>query len=262
MAASDWGLSDAQQANLGMGANPFLGSGGSPYLQSMIDQSSQDVVQNYNLTQQPAFNAAMVNSGSFGNEGVNQMNQQAQNMLQKNLGQLSTGMRQQDYTNQQNQYQWQQGLLNQQNQFQQNFGENQREFNLGFGRSTFNDAYSQNMNNLTTGMGLLGNMYGYTGSDITNAGAMQNTPMDYWTKFSNAANSLGQGYGTDTSVRGTTSNPLMGALGGAQLGSSAYNWWNKNNPSSTPAPSYGTDNSNFGSNLTQQTGDYNTGSFY
>src|ERR1700704_3526555 len=109
--SNPWGLSTAQQSNLGMGANPFLGNGGSPYLQNMIDQSSQDVVKNYNLTQQPAFNAAMVNSGSFGNEGVNQMNQQAQNMLQKNLGQLSTGMRQQDYTNQQNQYQWQQGLL-------------------------------------------------------------------------------------------------------------------------------------------------------
>jgi|SRR5882672_10671302 len=257
MADNTWGLTDAQQANLGMGANPFLGNGGSPYLQGQIDAASQDVVNNYNLTQQPAFNAAMVNSGSFGNEGVNQMNQQGQNMLQKNLGQLSNSMRQADYTNQQNMYQWQQGLSNQQNQFQQNLGENQRQFNLGFGRDTFNDAYSQNMNNLTTGMGLLGQMYGYTGSDITNATTQQNTPLNYWSQFNNAANSLGQGYGTNTSTVGSTSNPLMGALGGAQLGNSAYNWWNKNYGST---PSYST--SGDSSLMNTPSTDMNMASYY
>jgi len=228
-------LTAAQTANLGMGANPFLGQS-NPYLQSQIDNASQDVVNNYNLTTQPAFNAQMVNSGSFGNEGVSQMNAQAQNMLQKNLGQLSNQFRSQDYSNQMNEYNWQQQQLQQQGQYNTTQAENQRQFNLGFGRQTFNDAYSQNMNNLTTGIGLLGTLGTYNANDLTNANAQQNAPLNYWSQFSNAANSMGQGYGTDTSVKGTTSNPFAAMLGGAQLGNSAYNWWNQQQNQGVPAP--------------------------
>jgi hypothetical protein len=244
---ADWNLAPEQQANLGMGANPFLGSGGSPYLQSMIDQASADVTKNYNQTTQPAFNAAMAKSGSFGNEGVAQMNASAQSDLQKNLGNLSNTMRSQDYGNQQNMYQWQQGLLNNQNQFNQNFGEGQRQynqnfgegqrqFNLGFGRGISNDAYSQNMNNLTTGVGLLGTMAGYNANDLTSANRQQNTPLDYFGQFNQQANSLGQGYGTTTGTTGSSSSPLMSAIGGAQLGNSAMSWWNQQNPQNQSQP--------------------------
>jgi hypothetical protein len=236
---ADWNLSPEQKANLGMGANPFLGSGGSPYLQSMIDQASADVTKNYNQTTQPAFNAAMVKSGSFGNEGVAQMNADAQSQLQKNLGNLSNTMRAQDYGNQQNMYQWQQGLNEQQRQYNQNFGEGQRQFNLGFGRNTFNDAYSQNMGNLQMGMGLLDRMNQYGQQDLANATTQQNTPLDYWTRFNQQANSLGQGYGTTTGTTGSSSNPLMSAVGGAQLGNSAMNWWNQNNGGYASNPASG-----------------------
>jgi hypothetical protein len=231
-------LTAEQQAKLAEGNNPFLGlNGSSPYLQGQIDSASQDVVNNYNLTTQPAFNKAMVGSGSFGNAGVAQMNADAQSQLQKNLGNLSNSMRQQDYTNQQNMYQWQQGLNNNQSQFAQNLGENQRQYNntfgegqrqfdLGYGRTLFNDAYSQNMNNLTTGMGLLGTLGQYNQGDITNSTNQQNTPLNYWQQFSQGANALGGQGGTTT--QGTTSNPLTSALGGAQLGAAAGNWWNQN----------------------------------
>lgn len=269
-------LTADQQANLGMGSNPFLGQS-NPYMEKLIQDSSQDVVNNYNLSTQPAFNRAMVNSGSFGNEGVQQMNMQAQDQLQKNLGSLSNAQRSADYQQQQQMYQWQQGLLNQKDEFGRNlgenqrqwdtglaekqreydlgYGENQRQFDMGFGRNVFNDAYSQNMNNLQMGMGMLGTMSGYNGTDLNNANAQQNTPLDYWSKFNQQGNSLGQGYGTDTTTQGTSSNPWMSALGGAQMGSQlgqgVMGWWNNYN-NQQGAGITGTGGGNAG-------GGYNTG---
>ena len=54
---------------------------------------------------------------------------------------------------------------------------------------------------------------------------MQNTPQNYWNNFSNGANSIGQGYGTSTGTQNMPGSPVMGALGGAQLGSQVANWW-------------------------------------
>lgn len=186
--------------------NPYLGQA-NPYLQQNIDKAQGDVVRNYNMTTQPAYNSAMVKSGSFGNEGVQQMNENSQKNLQSSLGDISNSMRMQDYNQQQQMYQWDQG----------------------FNRNLFNDAYSQNMNNLTTGVGLLGTLAGYNANDLTNANTIQNTPLNYWSNFANQANGMGQGYGSTTGTVGTTSSPWTSALGGAQLGSSAMGWWNRQN---------------------------------
>ena len=211
----------ADTTNLGLGGvqNPFLGQS-NPYLQNAIDLASQDLVRNYNTTTQPAFNAAMINSGSFGNSAINELNRNAGNQLQTNLGDLASKFRYNDYSNQAQMF-----------QNQQNFNEGQRQFDLGFGRNVYNDAYSQNMNNLQTGIGLLGTLGGYNATDINNSTTQQNTPLNYWQQFSQGANSLGQGYGTSTGTgtQGTTSNPFVSAAGGAQLGNQAMNWWNNRN---------------------------------
>ena len=228
--------------------NPYLGQS-NPYLQQNIDKAQGDVVRNYNMTTQPAYNSAMVKSGSFGNEGVQQMNENAQKNLQSSLGDISNNMRMQDYTNQQ-------GLYMQQQQFDRNkdtwdatFDRDNSQWNEGFNRSLYNDAYSQNMNNLTTGVGLLGTLAGYNANDLTNANNIQNTPLNYWNNFSNSANSLGQGYGTTTGTVGSTSNPWTSALGGAQLGSAAMGWWNNQgrSGSSSPTDANGYALSNYGS---------------
>lgn len=186
--------------------NPFLGQN-NPYLQQTIDRAQGDLVRNYNLTTQPAYNSAMVRSGSFGNAGVQQMNENAQRGLQDSLGNVSNSMRMADYGRQQDMYQWDQG----------------------FNRSLYNDAYSQNMNNLTTGVGLLGTLAGYNSNDLTNANNIQNTPFNYWQQFSNQANAMGQGYGTNTGSIGSSSNPALSAMGGAMLGSRIYNQWQGSN---------------------------------
>jgi hypothetical protein len=201
--------------------NPFL-SGSNPYLQDSIDKAQGDVVRNYNLTTQPAYNSAMVRSGSFGNAGVDEMNANGQRTMQDSLGNISTQMRGADYQNRSNLYMQQQGIDN------SNYWNNNN-----FNRSLYNDAYSQNQQNLQTGIGLLGTMAGYNTNDLANGTTIQNTPMNYWSQFANAANGMGQGYGTETKTTGTTSNPFVSAMGGAQLGQSAMGWWNKNFPGTT-----------------------------
>lgn len=220
-------------------SNPYLGRD-NPYLTDKINQAQGDLVRNYNLTSQPAFNSAMVNSGSFGNAGVQQMNENAQKNLQSEMGDISTNLRGQDYQNQQQMYQWDQN----------------------FGRSLYNDAYGQNMQNLTTGVGLLGTLAGYNANDLTNGTTIQNTPLNYWQQFSNSANSLGQGYGTSTQTSpGGGSSPAMSALGGAQLGRSFANSWGGWQPSTAPSTSgWGTDTGGFGTGSSYGNQDY--GSYF
>ena len=227
--------------------NPYLGAS-NPYLNANIDASLGDMTRQYNLTQAPAFNSAMVNSGSFGNAGVQQMAENGQRNLSQAQGNVSAGMRMQDFQNQQQMYQWDQGF-NRQNaqwdsqfanqksqwdsqfnrnnsQWDQQFARNNAEWDTSLNRGLYNDAWSQNNQNLQTGMGLLNTMNGYNQQNLQQGNAIQNTPMDYWSQFSNAANGLGQGFGTSTQKVGTTSSPIAGAIGGAQLGNAAMNWWN------------------------------------
>lgn len=84
----------------GATVNPMAGQS-NPYLQQTIDQAQQDVVRNWNTVQMPQFDTAMSRSGSFGNAGVGQVASQAASDLQRNLGDISSRMRFQDYSQQQ-----------------------------------------------------------------------------------------------------------------------------------------------------------------
>jgi len=186
-----------------MATNPYLGVD-NPYITAKVDQAQGDLVRNWNMTAQPAYNTAMANSGSFGNAGLQQLNENGQQNLQRSLGDISTNLRGQDYRDQQSMYQWDQN----------------------FDRQVYNDAFGQNQQNLQTGIGLLGTLSGLNQQDIGNTTQQQNTPLNYWQQFSQGANSLGQGYGTTTGTQGTSSSPVATALGGAQLGSSLAKAWN------------------------------------
>jgi hypothetical protein len=65
------------------------------------------------------------------------------------------------------------------------------------------------------------NTYGQ--QDITNGQNVQNTPINYFNNFSNTANSIGNGFGTDTSSTAMPGNSLLGALGGWSLGNTVAN---------------------------------------
>jgi hypothetical protein len=91
------------------------------------------------------------------------------------------------------------------------------------------------MGNLQAGIGLLGMLGNTNTGDINATTQQQNAPLSYLQQFSQIANSLGGNGGTTTGTQGTSSNPLVSAAGGAQLGNSAMNWWNtRQNGGSAP----------------------------
>jgi hypothetical protein len=75
--------------------NPYAGS--NPYLSQQIDAAQGDVIRNYNNVTKPQTEAAMVRSGSFGNSGLMQYQQDQQRDLTDSLGRISSGMRFNDY---------------------------------------------------------------------------------------------------------------------------------------------------------------------
>lgn len=201
--------------------NPFLGQD-NPYLNDIVANATGDIVRQYNTITKPQLESAGVNSGSFGNSGVQQMQQNALNDVTRSIGNTAANLRFNDYNNQQNMYRWDQ------------------EFNRGLS----NDAYSQNMNNLQAGINLLGLSNQYQNQSLNNANTIQNTPLNYWQQFANQMNGLGQGYGTQTTTSQGSGSPLTGALGGWQLGGAiAKSWGNSGNGGSAGGvsgyPDYG-----------------------
>jgi hypothetical protein len=167
-----------------------LGFGGNPYLESTIDNALGDTVRNYNLAVQPAFNSAMVRSGSFGNSGIQQMNDEAQRQLQSSLGQQANNARFNDYWTAQN-----------------------------FNRGVYNDTVAQNQQNFQNGLNVLG-LGNQAGVQNLGLGTqIQQTPLQYYQGFANQANGFGQGFATESTSKTAQGSPLMSALGGWQLGS-------------------------------------------
>ena len=189
------------------GGNPFLGTN-NPYLQSQIDSTLGDITRNYNLAVKPNTEAAMARSGSFGNSGLQQLQGEQERQLAQTLGNTASSMRNADYNQQQNMYQWDQG----------------------FNRQVFNDGVAQNQQNLSNYMGLTGQANQFNQQDIANQTAMYNAPLGYQQQFSNMANAAGGLGGTSGASQTGSSSPLMGALGGWGLGSSFSNYFNPTKP--------------------------------
>ena len=70
----------------------MMGDQQNPYLDQQVANAQKSLVDSYNLTAKPQMESAMVGSGSFGNSGLQQMQQQSQNQLQQNLGNVATQM--------------------------------------------------------------------------------------------------------------------------------------------------------------------------
>jgi hypothetical protein len=177
------------------GSNPFLGKD-NPYLQNVIDSTLGDVTRNYNLAVKPQTESAMVRSGSFGNSGLQQMQGEQQRQLAQTLGNTASNLRANDYNQQQQMYQWDQG----------------------FNKNIYDTTFGQNQQNLQSLLGLFNAGSGFNSQDINNATAVQNTPFNYFNQFSNVANGIGGQGGTASSTMTGTGSPLLGALGGYQLG--------------------------------------------
>jgi hypothetical protein len=162
---------------------------GNPYLDQTIQDSLGDTVRAFNMGVSPSIRSSMVRSGSFGNSGLEQMAGEAERQLATTLGRQANDMRSSNYWADQN-----------------------------FGRTLFQDAQANNLNNASFGLGLLGTLNSFNQQDLANANQVQQTPLNFWSQFANQANAIGQGFGTQQSNMNMQGSPLMGALGGAQLG--------------------------------------------
>lgn len=70
----------------------LLGDNTNPYLDQQVQNAQKSVVDSYNMVARPQQTSAMVNSGSFGNSGLQQAQQYDDSQLQQNLGNVATQM--------------------------------------------------------------------------------------------------------------------------------------------------------------------------
>jgi hypothetical protein len=70
---------------------------GNPYLQQQIDGALGDMSRAYSLTAKPQMEASMVRSGSFGNQGLQQMQMEQQRQLQETMARTAGDMRFNNY---------------------------------------------------------------------------------------------------------------------------------------------------------------------
>ncbi len=87
-----------------------------------------------------------------------------------------------------------------------------------------NLALGQQQMGVNTMFGLLDRQNAYNNNGIAMGTNIQNTPAGYYDRFNQQANSMGQGFSTQTQTQqGGGTDPLMGAAGIARIGQSWYN---------------------------------------
>lgn len=215
-------------------ANPYAGS--NPYLTQQIDAAQGDVVRNWNNVQKPQWDTSMQRSGSFGNSGIAQANQMAQSDMQRNLGQISSGMRFQDYTQQQQLGENAANRALQAGQFNATMGENyagrqDSMYNQGQGRALsalgMAPSFAQQDYNDIGQLQQAGAAYQGQNQKLLDSGYQQfldsrNYPAQQLDIFGNALTRAVGNQGTQTS---TQPGPSTGSqiVGGALTGAGLYN---------------------------------------
>lgn len=185
-----------------------------PYLQQMGDMMAGTMTNNWQRQVQPQIASGAMAAGGYGGSRQGVVEANSANDLNNGIGSALASLYGNGYNTG---LQYDLGLKNNQ---------------LGYAnldRNISNDNNNWQLQGANFGLGIYDRLQ--QGNQIgVNAGTnMQNTPMNYWNNFSNGANSIGQGYGTSTGTQNMPGSPVMGALGGAQLGSQVANWWGSNN---------------------------------
>ena len=90
----DRALGGSQTINNAEGAlnQTIAGGNTNPYLDAMVNQAQGSLVRNYSNSVAPQLTGMGVNSGSFGNSGVEQVARNSQQDLQKSMGDIATSM--------------------------------------------------------------------------------------------------------------------------------------------------------------------------
>lgn len=209
-----WGASASGIPQSGGGSFSTNSTSQNPYLAQMGDVMAGQMTQNFNRRVMPQISQQMMAAGGYGGSRQGVIEANAMNDLNQQIGGALTNLYGQGFNTALN---YDLGL--------QNLG-------LGYAnldRSINNDNLNWQLQGANFGLGVYDRMQQGNQMGLNAATNIQNTPYNYWQNFSNQANSIGQGYGTQTSSTG--GNPIMGALGGAQLGNQIGQWWSSQKPS-------------------------------
>lgn len=223
-------------ANSSASASGLLSTiGQNPYLQKLKQDTASTMTDSFNRQVLPGIQQSAVASGGYGGSRQGVIEANAMNDLGKNIGNAMTsidagayntalnydlGLRANDLGLRNNAL----GYYNADNSYSLGLG------NLGLGyanldRNINNDNIANNMMGAQFGLNIYDRLQQGNNAAINAGGTIHNTPMNYWQQFSDQANGIGRGFGSSTSTGNNGSNPVLGALGGAQLGSQIGQWW-------------------------------------
>lgn len=238
----------AMNSGAGNGAAAVGGISGytagiNPYLQQQGNALTKGVTDNLQNRILPAISASSIANGNFGGsrQGVIEAN-----ALNDANGQIASGLANLYGNGYNNALQYDLGRRGQDQSYNLGMGNlglgfqnSQNSYDLGLRNNALGIAnqdyqyanldrqiYNDNANRQLQGAQL--GLQAYNQGQQNNQGAisagtnMQNTPLNYWSQFSNGANAIGNGYGTTTGSSSNQGNPFLGALGGAQLGSQIF----------------------------------------
>lgn len=223
--ASNLGFGGAPAVSTGQaggqsGSNWGGGMGGygyqkNPYLDSMASNITNQVNDNWSRNIAPSIRSGAMQAGGFGGSRQGVVEANALKDVNSGLTNSLTNLYGQDYQTSQNR-----NL--QRYQGDQSYDLGLRNNDLGFSNLDFN-INQGNVNNQLAGANLGMNTWGTqqqgNQAGITAGTNIQNTPYNNWSNFNTAANAVGNGLAGETTNKDAQGNPILGALGGWQLGS-------------------------------------------
>jgi len=181
-----------------------------PYLLPMMQSITDQVTSNFNRNVMPQIGSQAMAAGGYGGSRQGVIEANAMRDMNQGLSNSLANLGLQDFNAQRG---YDLGLRNSDLGYagldaqiaQNNFGN--RLAGANFGLNLFNQGMANNQTGINAGTNI------------------QNTPLNYASNFANQYNSIGQGYGTTTGSASQQGNPVLGALGGAQLGSRLGSMW-------------------------------------
>ena len=188
-----------------------------PYANQMAGSLTQQMGEQFQRQIAPQIASGAQLAGGYGGSRQGVMEANAANDLQQNTGQ-AVGT-----------------LLG--NLYGQDLSYNLGMGNLGLGyanldRSIANDNNQWGLQGAQLGMQLQDRQLQQNQLGLAQGSQINNNAWNNLNQYGGLYNQIGQGFGSQTQS-GQGGNPLMGAVGGMQLGNQVGNWWNSNNNPST-----------------------------
>jgi hypothetical protein len=216
-----YGSSGGSGSSYGGGSgSSSTGMGSNPYLQQQANALTGTMTDNWRRNVQPQLASGAQLAGGYGGSRQGVIEANSANDLNQGIGAALANLYSSGYNADRS---YDLGLRNN----ELGWG------NLGLGYSNLD----RNINNDNLGWQMQGAQFGLSLQDrlmnnnqigLATGTQINDNAWNNWNRFSQGANSLGQGYGTSTGTSTTPGNVIGGALGGAQLGGRIGNWWGSN----------------------------------